>query len=148
MDTRPALELWLWRSLHAKKARADQGPSNDTARRRSADALHVALSWKGRGRLASEWCRWHLAKRDSWADLQVARIAITEATAIRSALRTWKHWCAWCLEQGEDPLQPTGAAPVAFLYAASQTVTDKAGATCTQDSAHNALQPLEVDSST
>ena len=54
LGTRPALKLW--RGLHAKKSRADQGPANDTARMRSAakDALHVAFSWKGRGRLASE----------------------------------------------------------------------------------------------
>ena len=121
LDTRPALKLW--RGLHAKKARADHGPANDIARRHPAakDALHVALSWKGLGRLASEWCSMHPAKRDTWADFQITRIAVIEANLIRSALRTWKHWCAWCLEQGEDPLQPTGAAPVAFLCTAAQT---------------------------
>ena len=62
----------------------------------------------------------HPAKRDSWADLQITRAAVIEANTIRSAPRAWKHWCAWCLEQGEDPLQPTRAAPVAFYTAAQK----------------------------
>ena len=56
VDRRPPRTLW--RGFHTRKALADQAPANDSARRRSAakDALHVALSWKGRGRLAREWC--------------------------------------------------------------------------------------------
>ena len=84
MSTRPALKLWG--GLHAKKARADRGPANDIARRRPAakDALHVALSWKGHGRLANERRSVNPAGRDSWADLQVTRIAVTEANTYNS----------------------------------------------------------------
>ena len=119
-DTRPALKLWS--GLRSRKVRADQGLASDTTRRRSAakDALHIALSWKGQGRLAREWCRLHPAKRDAWVDMRIMRIAITGANTVRSALRTWKHWCAWCLGQGEDPLNPTEAAPVTFLYTPAQ----------------------------
>jgi len=113
----------IWRGLRAKKARADLGPANDFARRRAAanDALRLALSWKGRGRLAGAYRELQPAKREGWLNLQVIRVARTEANTILSAMRTWKHWCAWCLEQGEDPLAPSEAAPVAFLYASSQT---------------------------
>ena len=50
--SRPPIELW--RGLRTRKARADQGPENDSVRRRSAakDAVHVAISWKSFGRLA------------------------------------------------------------------------------------------------
>ena len=98
------------------KARADQGPANDIARRRAAakDALHLALSWTGRGRLAREWCRLQPARRDAWVEMRITRVAITDANTIRSAIRTWKHWCHG---QEEDPLDPTDAAPVTFLYA-------------------------------
>ena len=95
-DTKPAFKIW--RSLQNKKARADQGPANDSARRRAAvkDGLRLALSWKERGRLAREWCRLQPTRRDTWVEMQTARIAITDAGTIRSAIRTWKHWCAWC----------------------------------------------------
>ena len=53
-DTKPAFNIW--RGLRNKKARADQGAANDSMQRRAAakDALHLALSWKERGRLAAE----------------------------------------------------------------------------------------------
>ena len=109
----------FWRGLRPQKPRQGQGPSEDLARRRSAarDALNVALSWKSRGRKAAEWCSLPAARRDDWFQRQLSRIAVTEARTIHSALRTWKHWCAWCSEHGEDSLQPTETAPVAFLYA-------------------------------
>ena len=118
--TKPTFKIW--RGLRNKKARADQGPANDSVQRRAAakDALHLALSWKERGRLAREWCRLQTARRNAWVEMQTARIAITDASTIPSAIRTWKHWCAWCQAQGEDPLDPTDAAPATFLYAPTQ----------------------------
>ena len=119
-DTKQTFKIW--RGLRHKKARADQGPANDSMQRRAAakDALHLALFWKERGRLAREWCRLQPARRDAWVEMQTARIAITDASTIRSAIRTWKHWCTWCQAQGEDPLDPTDAAPTTFLYAPTQ----------------------------
>ena len=120
-DTRPALKLW--RCFRSRKLRADQGLANDTARRRLAakDALHIALSWKEQGRLAREWCSLHPTKRDTWVEMHIMRIAIAEASTVRSALRTWKHWCAWYLDQGEDPFNPTEAALATFLYTPART---------------------------
>ena len=117
------LPVKLWRGLRTRKARADQCPANDSVRRRSAakDALHVALSWESSGRLASEWCQLDPSTRDAWFSLQIARIATAGARTIQSAMRTWKHWCAWCCEQKDDYLRPSTPAPVAFLYAASTT---------------------------
>ena len=90
-DTKPAFKIW--RGLPNKKARADQGPTDDNARRRAAakDALHLALSWKERGRLAREWCRLLPTRRDAWVEMQIARIATTDVNTIRSAIRTWRH---------------------------------------------------------
>ena len=84
------------------------------------DALRLALSWVQRGRLAREWCGLHPTRCDAWVEMQAARIAITSASTIRSAIRTWKHWCIWCQAHGEDPLDPTNAAPTTFLYAPIQ----------------------------
>ena len=43
----------LWAGLRAKRPRADEGLDQDRARKRAAahDALHIALAWKGQGRL-------------------------------------------------------------------------------------------------
>ena len=111
----------FWRGLQAQKLRQSQGPKDDFVRRQSAarDALNLALSWKGRGRMAGEWCSLPVTRRDDWFQRQLARIAGTEARTVHSALRTWKHWCAWCSQHGEDSLQPTGTAPMAFLYASA-----------------------------
>ena len=120
---KPKVSPKIWRGLRARKSRADLGPANDSARRRAAatDALRLALSWKGRGHLAAAYCELQPTRWEAWMSLQVTRVAQTEANTILSAMRTWKHWCAWCLEQSEDPLAPSDAAPVAFLYASSQT---------------------------
>ena len=58
----------LWCGFRTRKARADQGPANDSVRRRSAakDALHVAPSWTSSGRLASEWCQLDPSNWDAW----------------------------------------------------------------------------------
>ena len=56
---------------------------------------------------------------DSWFRLQITRIAATEARTILSAMRTWKHWGAWCYAHEEDFLRPSASAPALFLYAAS-----------------------------
>ena len=113
----------IWRGLQRGKHKRDQGPTNDAVQRQAAakDVLRIALSWKERGRLAVEWCRIHPTKRDAWVDMQIARIATTDANTIRSAIRTWRHWCAWCQAHTENPLDPTDAAPAAFLYAPTQT---------------------------
>ena len=118
----------LWRGLRSRRDRADQGPANDSVRRQSAakDALHVAVSWKGAGRLATEWCQTDPSRRDGWFRLQITRIAATEARTIQFAMRTWKHWGAWCHAQKEDFLRPSTAAPALFLYAES-TATRTAG---------------------
>ena len=123
--SKPKAPPKIWKGLRARKARADLGPANDLARRRAAakDALRVALSWKGRGRLAGIYCGLQPTKRDAWLKLQTDRVARTEANTILSAMRTWKHWCAWCLGQDEDPLSPSEVAPTAFLYAPTQTRT-------------------------
>ena len=46
-----------WTGLRSRNHWKDEGPLNDTAGRQAAakDALHEALSWKGRGRLGIEW---------------------------------------------------------------------------------------------
>ena len=109
----------IWRGIRTLRARADKGPAHDRALRSNVakDVLHLALSWKNRGRLAREWGALHPDRRDAWIHIQTARIAVTDAATMRSTLRTWKHWCAWCQAQGEDPLDPSGAAPTLFLYA-------------------------------
>ena len=74
----------LWRGLRSQKPRAGQGPKEDLARRHSAarDALNIALSWKGRGRMAGEWCSLPASRRDDWFQRQLARIAVAEARTI------------------------------------------------------------------
>ena len=111
----------FWRGLRSQKLRQGQGPGDDLARRHSAarDALNLALSWKSRGRMAREWCSLPATHRDAWFQRQLSRIAVTEARTVYSALRTWKHWCAWCSEHGEVSLNPAVTAPMAFLYAAT-----------------------------
>ena len=108
-----------WTGLRSRHPRKDDGPLHDLDKRQSAakDALHEALSWKGRGRLGIEWKALGEAKRDAWVNLQIARISNAEAKTIRSCLRTWQHWKLWCTEQGEDPLASSEAAPAAFLHA-------------------------------
>ena len=108
-----------WTGLRSKRPRKDEGPLNDNARRRAAakDALHEALSWKGRGRLGREWSALEQGKMDTWMNLQITRIANADAKTIRSCLRTWQHWKVWCANQGEDPLMSSEAAPAAFLHA-------------------------------
>lgn len=111
----------LWRGLRTRRNRSDQGPASDLIRRTSAakDALHVALSWKTAGRLAIEWCKTDPCRREAWVRLQITRIASTEVCTIQSAMRTWKHWAAWCDRNGEDFLRPSTSAPSMFLYSAN-----------------------------
>ena len=54
-----------WTGLRSRNPRKDEGPLNDIARRQAAakDALHEALSWKGRGRLGIEWNASNKGKR-------------------------------------------------------------------------------------
>ena len=108
-----------WTGLGTKNPRKDDGPVHDLARRQAAakDALHEALSWKGRGRLGVEWGALDEAKRHAWTILQITRISNAEAKTIRACLRTWQHWKLWCTAQGEDPLASSEAAPAAFLHA-------------------------------
>ena len=49
----------LWRGLRSQKPRQGHGPREDLARRHSAarDALNIALSWKGRGRMRRSGAR-------------------------------------------------------------------------------------------
>ena len=114
------LPVRLWRGLRSRRDRADLGPANDSIRRQSAakDALHIALSWKSSGRLAAEWCQMDPSRREGWFRLQITRIAATEARTIQSAMRTWRHWGAWCHAHTEDFLRPSVSAPALFLYAA------------------------------
>ena len=90
-DSKPTLKIW--RGLQNRKPRKDQGPANDSIQRQTAAkyVIRIALSWKERGRLAIEWCQLHPARRDAWVEMQTARVAITDASTIRSAIRTWKH---------------------------------------------------------
>ena len=113
----------LWRGLCTRRARADQGPANDSIRGRPAakDALHVALSWKRSGRLAKVWCQTDPSRRDGWFGLQVTRIATTEARTIQSAMRTCGNTGAHGALHMRTEDHPSAAAPVAFLYAASTT---------------------------
>ena len=132
-DTKPTFKIL--RGLQNKKARADQGPANDSMQRRAAakDALRLALSWKERGLLAREWRRLHPTRRDAWVEVQTARIAITDASTIRSAICTWKHWCTWCQthECGtyDIPICPYSGKP---------------GTATSQNGTYNALQPLTL----
>ena len=87
---------------------------------RTPSTLHY-VSWKERSCLARECCRLQPTRRDAWVEMQVTRIAITDANTIRPTIRTWRHWCAWYQDRGEDPLDPTDAAPATFLYAPTRT---------------------------
>ena len=108
----------IWKGLANRKHHTNKSPAVDGMRRHQAakEVLHLALSWKGRGRLGREWCALQPQRRDAWTSMQIARIATTDVATIRSALRTWKHWCAWCQTQGEDPLDSPEAAPAMFLH--------------------------------
>ena len=120
---------------------------NDNARRRAAakDAIHEALSWKGRGRLGREWSNLEQGKTDNWMNLQITRIANAEAKTIRSCMRTWQHWKVWRASQGEDPLMSSEAAPAAFLHAARSCAPIQEADPSAKNGASHQIPPHDVD---
>ena len=143
-DSKPTLTIW--RGLQNRKPRKDQGPANDSIQRQTAakDVIRIALSWKERGRLAIEWCQLHPTRRGAWVEMQIARVAITDASTIRSALRTCKHWCTWCQAHKEDPFNPTDTAPATFLYAPTQANQSSRGPKTAPTTRFNHLRWLET----
>ena len=106
-----------WRGVQRARQPRSEAPAADAERRRqvAAEALRVACSWGTAGALSQELKSVPSTQREAWRQRQVERLMEFEAGSIRSAMRTWSAWRAWCSASGVSELSPRAGAVQEFM---------------------------------